>query len=320
MAEVIDNIYVQNDFFIPYEPYSEDPADLRRLTKIFTSSDLLERADIAITTILAALVQHTKPQAAQSTLTVPLYDLVPLPDFITFIQQQIFAEEVAFPIVAERLLHNAARASDIDPLNMSGKKLKTAHDFDTPSRQLAFLTGTKFPELLSVPLPFVIPRTTWAEHGALFAKSGHGKTQTLRAVVATFLQEPDPPALFIIDSLGSLIEGMADLEIFSTRLKDRLVILDPSDPDNIPSLNFFQLQSDDLCFYLFKAIDQSFTQRQATMIAYLMEYMRNIPGAGLLTLITVCESKENPYPDVVATEERAPPGATHLRRSQGVHG
>ena len=122
MAEVIDNIYVQDDFFIPYEPYSEDPANLRRLTKIFTSSDLLERADIAITTILAALVQHTKPQAAQSTLTVPLYDLVPLPDFITFIQQQIFAEEVAFPIVAERLLHNAARASDIDPAEYERKE------------------------------------------------------------------------------------------------------------------------------------------------------------------------------------------------------
>jgi len=46
-------------------------------------------------------------------------------------------------------------------------------------------------------------------------------------MVAQFLNDPDPPALFLMDSLGSLIEDIADFEIFNTTLKDRLVILDP---------------------------------------------------------------------------------------------
>ena len=59
------------------------------------------------------------------------------------------------------------------------------------------------------------------------------------------------------------------------------------------------MQSDDLVLYLFKAIDQSFTQRQSTMISYLMELMRAINGATLMTLIEVCESKDNPYPETI---------------------
>jgi hypothetical protein len=30
------------------------------------------------------------------------------------------------------------------------------------------------------------------------------------------------------------------------------------------------------------------------MISYLMELMRNVPNATLLTLVEVCESKQNP--------------------------
>jgi len=34
-----------------------------------------------------------------------------------------------------------------------------------------------------------------------------------------------------------------------------LIIIDPSNPKHFPSLNFCQLQSDDLCFYLSNEID-----------------------------------------------------------------
>ena len=128
-------------------------------------------------------------------------------------------------------------------------------------------------------------------HGAVFAKSGHGKTQTLRTIIRSFLEEDDPPALFIIDSLGALIRGLDRLEIFATKLKDRLVIIDPADT---PALNFFKLESDDLHFYLFKAVDQAFTQRQATMISYLMELMHHTHGATLETLVALCEGRAEP--------------------------
>src|SRR5262249_44727534 len=161
-----------------------------------------------------------------------------------------------------------------------GIEVITAYHYNTPWADI-------FADM-QVPLP--ITRERFNEHGALFARSGHGKTRALRAFVAQFLQEPDPPALFLMDSMGSLIDGIDRLEVFDTNLRDRLVILDPSRPQYMPRLNFFDLKSDDLCFYLFKAIDQSFTTRQATMISYVMEYMRLVKEPSILKLIELCEA------------------------------
>jgi hypothetical protein len=116
------------------------------------------------------------------------------------------------------------------------------------------------------------------------------------------LQEDNPPALFIMDSLGSLIEDGDKLEVFATRLKDRLVVLDPTDACP-PALNLFKLGSNSLYQYLFKAIDQTLTSRQATMISNLMLLMQEIDGATLETLIKVCEARENLFPEAV---ERLP--------------
>ena len=101
-----------------------------------------------------------------------------------------------------------------------------------------------------------------------------------------------------MDSLGSLIEGVDKLEVFSTRLKDRLVILDPTD-DVPPALNLFRLGSNSLYHYLFKSIDNTLTMRQTTMISNLMLLMQAIPGATLETLIKVCETRHNLFPDAL---------------------
>lgn len=51
----------------------------------------------------------------------------------------------------------------------------------------------------------------------------------------------------------------------------------------------------ELFFYLFKAIEQGLTERQATMIAYLVDFMRVIPNSTLDTLREVCDTKTLPY-------------------------
>jgi hypothetical protein len=51
--------------------------------------------------------------------------------------------------------------------------------------------------LLSPPVPFAVPLDSYREHGFLFAKSGHGKTQTLRALTASLIEADC--ALFLID-------------------------------------------------------------------------------------------------------------------------
>src|SRR5207237_9443417 len=103
------------------------------------------------------------------------------------------------------------------------------------------------------------------------------------------------------DIIGSMFKTIERLSIFDTKLKDKLVVLDPTD-EKPPALNFFKMQGGSpaqqtaLFFYLFKAIEQGLTQRQATMVAYLVSLMQSIPGATLDTLRHVCESRTQLYP------------------------
>lgn len=235
-------------------------------------------------------------------LTVPLYSLVDPARVIIEILYQFYheLEDEGYEIRKklqdnENALHGLTQYAR----RTKGVPLPTQVKLEPEALAYAYLKGTPFELLFNTGLEFRIKRERFKEHGCLFAKSGHGKTQSLRAIVAQFLQEPDPPALFLIDSLGSLIEDIDRLEVFNTTLKNRLLILDPSNPHYMPRLNFFNLQSDDLCFYLFKAIDQGFTSRQATMISYLMEHMRNVPQPSIFKLVQVCESKTNIFPDVM---------------------
>src|SRR5438477_543432 len=77
------------------------------------------------------------------------------------------------------------RASGFDPKTYDrNKKLTFPWDSDLPPEKLfeTYLAGTKFIDFFNQQVPFAIPRKTYMEHGAIFAKSGHGKTQTLRAI------------------------------------------------------------------------------------------------------------------------------------------
>lgn len=223
------------------------------------------------------------------TQTIPLLDLI-TPHSVASLIYPFIGTDLApyfFTKLRAQLNINAKEAGLVWPDKYRGTIKEIV---------FAYLHNTPFLDLIqNTSVPFIIPRSRYQEHGALFAKTGHGKTQTLRTIIHGFLQEDDPPAMFIMDSLGSLIEDIDKLEIFNTRLRDRLVIIDPKDT---PALNFFQLQSEDLQFYLFKAIDQTFTPRQATMIAYLMELMRHAPHPRIEDLIAVCEGRLH-FPEVL---------------------
>jgi hypothetical protein len=135
-----------------------------------------------------------------------------------------------------------------------------------------------------------------------------GKTQTLQALIAGFLHEDDPPALFIMDSMGSMLRKLERLQLFEDHLKERLVILDPAGPEP-PRLNFFKLsggspaQQTELLFYLFKALDQSFTARQRTAVVFLGQLLQQIDGT-LDDLRKLCEEKQ---PQHLAAINALPP-------------
>ncbi len=294
-------------------------ARLRGLLTFRTNADQLLRAwSKAITHIfreIAEAIPDTPRDALALNATVPFIVLAPAPvDLVADIVANVlrFAHDDHNAVVpgaslARRVKENVLNVSKIT----DEAARKNPHRITSPQHSgltgeallSAYLSGTPFYTLLTTPMPFIIPRKTYAEHGTIFAKSGHGKTQTLRSILANFLQEQDPPALFVMDSLGSLIEDVDKLNVFSTRLKDRLVILDPTD-DVPPALNLFKIfGSNSLYHYLFKSIDNTLTMRQTTMISNLMLLMQEIPGATLETLIKVCETRENLFPDAL---ERLP--------------
>ena len=244
------------------------------------------------------------PVAYGKEPSVPLYELLPMGEVIESVHLHFLNNPYPhhLPQLKAQLKKNDAMVHGLSAYQRLKTKVPSPSEMELEPYEYVekFLHHTPFYQFFCTKVPFRIPRARFQEHGFLFAKSGHGKTQALRSLVAQFLQEPDPPALFLIDSLGALIEGIEDLEVFNTTLRDRLVILDPSRPEYMPRLDFFGLQSDDMIFYLFKALAQDLTQRQATMISYLMEYMRLLPDPSILQLAELCESKKPLHNEVMA--------------------
>ena len=179
------------------------------------------------------------------------------------------------------------------------------HMSDLPPDELAaaYLAGTPFLEFVRTPVAFVIPRNAYRAHTAIFGPSDHGKTQTIQHIVAGFMNEPDPPALFIMDSMGAMLRKIQELAVFEEHLKGRLVVLDPAGP-RPPKLNFFKLsggspaQQMEILFYLFKALDQSLTARMRTTVTFLTQLMRAIDGS-FTDLRNVCEEKKPQHVDVI---------------------
>jgi hypothetical protein len=245
-----------------------------------------------------------------SSLTVPLSALVAdLPGVITDMIGTLVADKTQDLGICHNLYGaintNIATVSGIDPTKQSSKQLVFPKDSKLAGDELvaAYLSGTSLADLLEVPTPFIIPRRAYRAHGCMFAPSDHGKTQTLQALIATLLTEPDPPALFVMDSMGAMLGKLRHLALFQDSLKDRLVILDPAGPTP-PQLNFFKLsggspaQQMELLFYLFKALDQGLTARQRTTVGFLAQLMQKIDGT-LDDLRHVCESKRPQHLDAI---------------------
>ncbi|MCZ7594255.1 MAG: DUF87 domain-containing protein [Hyphomicrobium sp.] len=309
-AEIIacvETIYRDAELYDPTEPPALRPLIDTALTRLAPSC--IEAADKATHAFLRQFIDSLPPSAfhekADTELALPLYTLIPQIKFFPGLVYHHFASPVfagrpLFPSLHATLDENTIRASGFDPKTYDGKrKLTFAHEAEGSVETVleTYLRGTPFLQLLATPVPFSIPRHLYAEHAAVFAPSGHGKTQTLQALIAGFLKEPDPPGMFILDSQGDMLRRIEKLAVFDAALKDRLVILDPEDATP-PALNFFHLgtgvaydaQQHELFNYLFTAIDSELTAKQGTAVTYLLKLMRVIPGATIETLKDLMEA------------------------------
>ena len=193
---------------------------------------------------------------------------------------------------------------------MSGGKspLVMPSDFKGTPREIVtgYLKDTVFENLFDLEIPFEIPTSRYLEHAVLVAGSGHGKTQTLGALIARFLQEDDPPALVVVDSTGALVKKIETLALFNDRLKDRIVIIDP-EHEQPPALNMFDVSNArmrgysesmrasveteivQLFNYIFTSAQNDLTSRQGTVFSYVVRLVLSMPGSTIDTLRQVLE-------------------------------
>lgn len=283
-----------NDIFLTDRPTLQFEPYLSRMQRRFTINTA--RAFTAAADILAPLYRAAPSDT--SVFKVPLSDAFDAHDLIAHawrLYDLKDGDEFLFPDLRRQLFENIIVASGLDPKTYDGKrKLTYPGDSTLPKdRKLAaYLAKTPFLELFGAEIPFAIPDRLFTQHTAILGKTGHGKTQLIQTLIVDQLQRPDPPGMFVIDNMGTMLKKIEQLALFNTTLRDRLVIIDPAET---PALNLFHFRaSNSLYFYLFKAIDQSLTPRQATMISYLMTLMQATPGATLDTLRQVCEGKVKP--------------------------
>lgn len=282
----------------------KDQVDLRRFLRaqehFLAHQDRVRQLLVtALTNLVGGVMASLPTLGNSSTLAVTMCELIPAGDVAErIIGTLCTAQHIdngIFTELIDQLYRNVCAASGINPDNEGKKQFLTASESDLPPQALiaTYLRGTPFHELLSTPVPFEIPLSAYREHGFIFAKSGHGKTQTMRALLADLFEKDC--ALFVIDGNGALIENLDKV----AGISDRVVVLDP---DEAPALNFFTMTGGsrekqmELFFYLFKALDQSLTERQATMVSYLVELMQVTPNATLDTLRHALEAPAKGFP------------------------
>jgi len=295
------HLFDENKIFRPDIPTIEDRDILQVQELELSSTDRIQQARSAITKFLRVfpLPQSAYQKEASPGSTVPLSAL--LTNLAQHVEHAIhicmntkYGEHRVFSSTAHDFSENTHALSGAE----MGSSRKLIMPSDYKGDPTDYLRGTPFAEFFSLPIPFAIPRTFYPEHTLIIAASGSGKTQYLQNVVLNFLQEPDPPGMFILDSQDDekgILHKLANLDVFHPdhgRLKDRLVILSPEDK---PALNLFAFQGegpeiDELFAYLMGAIDRDLTAKMSTASAYILRLLRKLSNPTIYTFKDILEN------------------------------
>ena len=177
---------------------------------------------------------------------------------------------------------------------------------------------------LSPPV-FAFPLHSRFEHTHIVAGSGHGKTQLLQQLILNdFAQLREGKAsIIVIDSQGDMLKNILSLAMVG-EMAERVVLIDPTDIDYPPALNFFDFGLDRigrysalereklvngavaLYEYIFGALlGAELTQRQGVIFRYLARLMMTIPGATIHTMMQCMEDPEATRPFLAKLEGSA---------------
>lgn len=268
--------------------------------------------------LVLRLVDHLQPPTDPSPFRVPLYSRADPAQLIAHLiwtfSDELMPEAdsvlaLAFYDTRKRLVENLLAVSRLT----LEQAMETPHRVVSPNAcQLesaemmrTYLHDTPLLPFFETSVAFTIPKAARFEHCHVVGGTGHGKTQLLQTLALADFDNPDQPAVVIIDSQGDMVRKLSRLSRFA--YSDRLVIVDPSDTDWPLALNIFDIQKErldaltlgqreqilagiiELYDYIFGAIGADLTQKQSVVFRYITRLMLDIPGANIQTLRQLME-------------------------------
>jgi hypothetical protein len=320
-------------------------ADAPRTLEVFNAA--LGKCFLDFIAALPAMAKATPDEFAkcgetEAFATFPLVDVVPEPGAaVASLIYPFFSEAVdelgLFTPLRTAINRNFHETSAADRRGASGDLIPPDEHKGTPREIVSgYLAGTPLEALFQAPIPFALTDAQRYEHMHIVGGSGHGKTQLLQRLILTDLEREQPPALIIIDSQGEMLRKIERLQLFSGKLADKLIVIDPEDVEHPPALNMFDAGNDrlagytrahkeqieagviELYNYIFAAIAAEMTSRQSTAFTFVTRLMLSMRNA---TIHTLRELMEDPAQSIeqsafAAQIERLDPTSQAYFRNQ----
>ena len=199
----------------------------------------------------------------------------------------------------------------------------TQLDADPATLANLYFSETPLADTLTEHAPLTVSHDLRHEHMAVFAGTGHGKSESILDFFVRSIERPNPGAHVLIDSHGGLIKEISRLPHFDPdnphSLADRLLIVDTTDVEWTPSINMFDMSTsqldslsprnrekvlteviDGVSFILSKLITETGTSHNMdAVLRFLAQFMLVIPDATIFTLRDLLRDPA-PYMDHVA--------------------
>jgi len=198
-----------------------------------------------------------------------------------------------------------------------------------------YLVGTPFRKFFNTQVPLPLNEQARFEHSHILGGTGHGKTQFIQKWIAHDLERAmrEKRSVVVIDSQGDLINKIARLDYFNPvhgELRDRLVIIDPTDVQFPAAINMFamdevrltsygavereKVQNSAIALYehfFGELLGAELTAKQGVVFKYLARLMLEIPNATILTLRDLVDEPK-PFIPYMDTGLKVPTTRRHV--------
>jgi len=279
-------------------------------------------------------------ESNQAFLSAQFIDLLPdVPEVVEAVGVSSFNDD----LVAMNLLESLRRRFEANVMNVSKIDPRlppiNRHRYVMPTQATgmtdaeiveSYLIGTPLRSFFKTKLPLAINEQARFEHNHILGGTGHGKTQFIQKWIAKDIEMAmqERRSIVLIDSQGDLINKIARLDYFNPEhgaLKDKLVIIDPTDVQFPAAINMFALDDDRLTSYglverekvqnsaislyehfFGELLGAELTAKQGVVFKYLARLMLEIPNATILTLRDLVDDPKPfiPYMDKLTGSAR----------------